>query len=409
MESKGRRFRYRLNLMIVLFLGWITAFGGAQVLVDKANSDPQQAAARPDFYAWIVEARHMKFEPPATNKEHFRLSGQVEFGAPQQKEVVRQECTIALGGAARQRFTLKAGNFSNHYVVYSEHHGWKKEGRNPNYSKMSPESMLADIWTRWTLLRFPWNWQEALASCAYEETNGHGYRLHLEGPYGKFTILLNAENHPTQLKWPSGQSVDLSQYKKLRDGRRYPSIWFWEGENYTRKEQFLDMLPGVHFLDHAFRPPQEATPLSTWAAALEDHQKPRRTLQDEFGFVQRPAAFFAFGPPKGDWLTKMPKGSLASAATWRVYSQGKFTRLCARMNGSGWEQLPQDVSIRKMDAGIFLRWVTYSEVGINDAQKRLAASLTGTPFSNTGFLWVLNNPLKAAVKRREFLFPVQTK
>lgn len=217
----------------------------------------------------VCVARALPAQPPATPARHFRLSGTARFVLHDtERPPIEQGLEIALGGPARQRYTLDADGRKNWFLLDGADEAWMK-GPDAAEPRAYPAAELAeDAGLRWLILRFPWDvaalpeqpdapldWRAAWARSP----------LRIERDARGLPVRVLRLPEPDDSSEPP-DAGELEPVLELEDWRpadvdgdgvaaaAYPHRWIWHRAQFRLEEEFHRVQPGALYLGRAFRP-----------------------------------------------------------------------------------------------------------------------------------------------------------
>ncbi len=359
-------------------------------------------------YRAACHARACPLAPPERPAQHYLLRGRVSFPRPEGKPL-EQEARVEVGGPARLRYEVRAGDRKRLYLLADRKHAWASSPDSAEFPAIPPDPFASQCWLRWSLLRWPWDFRAAL-----ETRPAAARRLRLSGPDGPLELSLDETGLPAHAFY-AGIRLELADWRTGEDGRLQAHEWRWsqagspadEGES-AQIERFAEIRSQVLILDLAFRPPGSTPPQASWilaerTEATDSSPSPTRITPatGSTGVVRLSARDFLEGPPDGSWQRELAAEGVVSTQLWRLWRGGRPTSSAALLLGKAPRTLPPGCHTLRLPAGLYLRWTTGTDLPTRVAVARLRAAARKAGRDSPQPVWVLAPGPDRRLTRRE--------
>lgn len=381
--------------------------GGAGAEAAPSPDGPPRAAD--GLYALCAEARGMPLVPPAVPPAHYFARGRATFDYAD-GEPVEQELTLSMGGPARLSYELAGGRRRNIFLLESAERASRRLSGKDEWEDHDPAELHRDTWARWTLTYFPWGWEETLrAAETAEDANPAGRALALEGPYGEFTLQLDPEGRPQELRAEGVrlrvESGGLAQGSKQWTPRKLSWSKTW-GELVEDFDIVYDRIP---IEDATFRRTSGSLEEEDW----REHQLVALTadgaeeIGDRLGVVPRAGVTILVGPAAADWVGQLEIPATVRHGSWlRIHADGSRDAAVA-WPGAAPAQLPVGVRSEAVPAAKWFRWTTRKEVAEGQAAGFARAWAEENGRRPAGPVWIWRDDSNSPLRLREFLLRLE--
>lgn len=202
--------------------------------------------------ALLAAERGQSVAPPPGPAWHLRAIGRVIF--PTELTPLEQDAELWIGGPDRLKFVMTAfdGGSRNLFLLDGSAGCWLRTNSDP-WREWPSAELLTESLLRWALLRFPWDWQEEIASA-----DPGAMQFARTTDFGELILELDPHGLP-QAASCAGVRAEVGDWRKLSPGPRIaPFHWSWTGPSGRRAEEYDELREDLRYFDEAFRPPPAA-------------------------------------------------------------------------------------------------------------------------------------------------------
>ena len=377
----------------MMWRGWMGAFLCGLLLFGCGKEEVESSTPGNSLLQQLAAARNMSAQETLSPAKHFWLLGEIRFHTDGGD--IKQDAELWLAGAQRMSFQIGPPRERNDFRLFDAEHCWLKVVGG-QFQSYDPTELLLETALRWAVLRFPWGWEQAVASAQTEATKGLRLSLQRSTPWGLMTLETDSLGLPLRASLGSS-SVKLAGWKTaLQIEALAPHQWSWQARSGKRSERFDSIRGQALFHDQAFRP-VHAPALSI--GKLESALQEDLSLGDDFGVLQLDLRYLNVEEyqalqeplPRGRW--------------WQVDEERFFVALPEAPKAA--LQQPVQVPWRNHKNQLWLRWSTYADVTVEKGIRSLAAVMEQTGYHATGPCWALEVPKDGRQYRHVFLMPVE--
>jgi len=354
------------------------------------------------LYAQCAEARHFSLAPPLSGiAGGFLLRGQLAFqqggGEEAGGSTVEQDGELWLGGPARLRFSLSGFGRTNLFLLADAEHSWVRvPGK--EFLPNPPAVLAEECLLRWTIMRFPWGWEQELAAAEDPLSSSPSALLLLsrETPFGTLELTLDQDRRPLRASVGNAMAEVGDWRAAPATIAEYPHHWRWPSGDDLREEQFTALSDQAFFLDDAFRPPRA------------DHEVDLKDLGKESQFDGEQLRDLSLREGSLAFLTEDDASTFdqdAPAGSWWRHQNRRYYLPSEQSLFATEAEDGTTLPYRHTEARQWLRWTTTTALNDETARARLEAVASQLQLESAGTLWSLITDRADAP--RMFLLPVR--
>ncbi len=307
------------------------------------------------------------------------------------------EAQVLLGGAGRGRYQIELGGGRRWIRCLDNQSAWVRAPGSPEAQALgaSARAELAEAQAlRWLLLRFPWDFREALTGL--EEPPEVLLAAAAPGG-GEVRIVLDPETLLPCEAGLGGSQVRIVSWKRDRSGVLQPEILEWG----RLREHWLGVETHVLLLDSAFR--ADPSPREEAWAVLRATPGSRPREAESLDLVERPELrVLELGEEESGRIAGLRAAGTAGRLAWRRYRSGRPAGWLLPLREGG--EPPRGTVLGRVPAGTWIRWRTAAALAPAEAEQRLLEAL-GPGWNPAGPLLSLEDPGEEP-RLREYLLPV---
>lgn len=336
-------------------------------------------------YADYAEVRVMPEFEPRSPARHYFLSGQVTFHLPDRK--ITQSAELRLAASDRMLFRIRqAEEHPNIFMLADAEHCWLKTG-GAEFQTYDALDLWIETTMRWYALRFPWDFEEAVATPIGDADAAMAQDFVIRTALGELHLETNAEGFPLVVSLRA-KTVRLDDWHMATpSGKLVPLHWDWTSEQGRREEQFEIFRDQSVIIDNAFRPEGSGDAL---VRAMPDEESAAGT-GDNLSVVE-------LGLRYTEGIPSYREDGSAAGTPWMVQGEARYLL----QETTVVDALP----IREIPNRRWLAWGTQRAVNAAEAEAYLLSVLPQLQLEADGAFWSQVDESKSG-RRRGFLLPVK--
>ncbi|MGB0954135.1 MAG: hypothetical protein ACPG31_13015 [Planctomycetota bacterium] len=336
-------------------------------------------------FAAYAEVRVMPEFEPRSPARHYFLQGKVTFHLPDRK--ITQNAELQLAASDRMMFRIRqAEEHPNIFLLADPDHCWLKTG-GAEFQTYDALDLWIETTMRWHLLRFPWDFEDAIATPIGDADAAMAQDFVIPTLLGDLHLETNAEGFPVVVSLRA-KTVRLDDWHMATpSGNLVPLHWDWTSEQGRREEQFEIFRDHSVIIDNAFTPEGTGGGLRL---TLPDAESSVGT-GDNLSVVELALRYAETAPP-------LREDGTTSATLWRVQGEERYM---LQESTSVEASAVREVALRS-----WLAWGTKRKVTAAEAEEYLLSALPQLQLQADGPMWSQIDESKPG-RRRGFLLPVK--
>ncbi|MDP6850413.1 MAG: hypothetical protein QF524_05705, partial [Planctomycetota bacterium] len=197
----------------------------------------------------------------------------------------------------------------------------------------------------------------------------------------------------------------LSDWAPGSKGRLFPKRWEWKTPALTQVEIFPVIEDGVLVFDKAFGPFSEADSsqdaIGNWVGNSSKDSK-QRIKGEEYGLQIRPPIQLWAAEQDSTWWKSLPSEEKKQSWVVLLENEGQLVGL-SELTGKP----PEGVQVHSFSEGLWLRWVTYTQLGAQQLADELRESAIKSKLIPLGPALFRGPNAENRIGRRELLLSVK--
>ncbi len=350
----------------------------------------------------LCRGRDLPPAPWADPADGFRFEGRVRFGDGE--NAIQQEVEFWLGGPTRGRYLLRNGINKVLILQSNRKDGWFFHSEEKAFEAMPLTHLSPETWLRWTVCRFPWGFEEALAG--WDPKKDKPFPT-LPGRNEELQVELGQDGRPTL--WKMGAiELKVADWKPVRNAGLQPHRWNWTVDGDRREELFESIEGRVLHFDAAFRPPDADPPQSNLSAPLQPGQL--QAPPGGFGLVNLPNEEWISLPPSNTIYKKLRDGGWIRPLHWLVFEKGNSEPSAFFSPATHMNKPPPNLARRiPSPSGLHLRWTCWNSAAPADLSQTLFDTARQSDLKPVGSVLIAPMPADGRAHHRTLLLKVERK